>query len=226
MQPIDLNIIDEILDRVGTGSEKTLAILQAIEQQYAYLPKEALERVCEKTKIRPADLWGVATFYDQFRLEPTGKYRIRVCVGTACHVKGSERVYDAFRRVLQIEPNKDTDNQNLFTVEKIACLGCCTLAPVVQINQKVYGPVRPEMAAEILVAAQQQSESDSAAGKIAGLSAQDITAELRVGVGSCCVAGGSMEVRKELDRTVARLGLDQSVSVKPVDTTTECPERK
>jgi NADH-quinone oxidoreductase subunit F len=216
MQPLDLTVIDEILSRTGTGPEKTLVILQAIERHYSYLPKEALERVCEKTQIRPADLWGVATFYDQFRLEPTGKYRVRVCVGTACHVKGSERVYDAFRRALELEPGKDTDKQNLFTVEKIACLGCCTLAPVVQINQKVYGPVRPEMVAEILAAAQRQPDDDSVTGKTAGFSSQEITAELRVGVGSCCVAGGSMEVRRELDKTVARLGLDNSVAVKPV----------
>jgi NADH:ubiquinone oxidoreductase subunit F (NADH-binding)/NADH:ubiquinone oxidoreductase subunit E/NAD-dependent dihydropyrimidine dehydrogenase PreA subunit len=215
MQPIDVTVIDDILSRTGTGPEKALVILQAIERHYAYLPKEALERVCEKTQIRPADLWGVATFYDQFRLQPTGKYRVRVCVGTACHVKGSERVYDAFRRVLEIEPGKDTDNQNLFTVEKIACLGCCTLAPVVQINQKVYGPVRPEMAAEILEAAQRQSDGDSIASKT-GLLSQDITAELRVGVGSCCVAGGSMDVRKELDKTLAGLGLENKVAVKPV----------
>jgi NADH-quinone oxidoreductase subunit F len=215
MQPIDLTVIDEILSRTGTGSDKALVILQAIERHYAYLPKEALERVCEKSQISPADLWGVATFYDQFRLEPAGKYRVRVCVGTACHVKGSERVFDAFRRTLEIEPGKDTDNQNLFTVEKIACLGCCTLAPVVQINQKVYGPVRPEMVPEILEAAQQQSDGDFIASKT-GLLSQDITAELRVGIGSCCVAGGSMDVRRELDKTLAMLGLDNHVAVKPV----------
>jgi NADH:ubiquinone oxidoreductase subunit F (NADH-binding)/NADH:ubiquinone oxidoreductase subunit E/NAD-dependent dihydropyrimidine dehydrogenase PreA subunit len=215
MQPIDVTVIDAILSRTGTGPEKALVILQAIERHYAYLPKEALERVCEKTQIRPADLWGVATFYDQFRLEPAGKYRVRVCVGTACHVKGSERVYDAFRRALEIEPGKDTDNQNLFTVEKIACLGCCTLAPVVQINQKVYGPVQPEMVADILDAAQRQSDGDFIASKT-GLLSQDVTAELRVGIGSCCVAGGSMDVRRELDRTLAGLGLEDKVAVKPV----------
>jgi NADH-quinone oxidoreductase subunit F len=216
MPQTDLTIIDEILSRTGIGSEKTLAILQAIQEQYGYLPKEAMERVCEKTQIRPADLWGVATFYDQFRLKPTGKHRIRVCVGTACHVKGSERVYESFLRALEIEPGKDTDSQGLFTIEKIACLGCCTRAPVVQIDKKVYGPVRPEMAAEILEAAQRVQDDDSIAGKKGNSSLQDITAELRIGVGSCCVAGGSMDVRRELDRMVAHLGLDANVAVKPV----------
>ncbi len=216
MQPIDLNKIDEILDRVGTGGEKTLAILQAIQEYYSYLPSEAMEQVCQKTQIRPADLWGVATFYDQFRLWPTGKHRVRVCVGTACHVKGSERVYDAFRRVLQLEPGKDTDKQNLFTVEKIACLGCCTKAPVVQIDRKVYGPVRPESVAEILQAAQFWQEDESVSKKTAALDLREITAEVRIGVGSCCVAGGSMDVRRELDRTINRLGLDNSVLIKPV----------
>jgi len=216
MQQTDLTIVDEILSRVGTSSEKTLAILQAIQESCGYLPKEAMERVCEKTQIRPADLWGVATFYDQFRLEPTGKHRIRVCVGTACHVKGSERVYDAFLRQLKLSVGKDTDEQGLFTLSKIACLGCCTRAPVVQIDKKVYGPVRSEMAAQILEAAQRKEDSDSVSGKIAAPSLQDITAELRIGVGSCCIAGGSMDVRRELDRTVARLGLDTNVAVKPV----------
>jgi NADH:ubiquinone oxidoreductase subunit F (NADH-binding)/NADH:ubiquinone oxidoreductase subunit E len=216
MQPVDLTIIDELLSRVGTGREKILAILQAVQQAYGYLPKEALERVCEKTSIRPADLWGVATFYDQFRLEPTGKHRIRVCVGTACHVKGSERVYEAFRRVLEIESGKDTDAQRLFTVEKIACLGCCTLAPVVQIDQRVYGPVRPESVSEILEAAQQETKRDiSILPGGSDLSAEQ-TAELRVGLGSCCMAGGSLNVRKELDRTIANLGLSGGVKVKPV----------
>jgi NADH-quinone oxidoreductase subunit F len=216
MQDNNIDNIDSILARIGTGGEKILAILQAIQQTYGYLPKDAMEQVCEKTSIRPADLWGVATFYDQFRMTPTGKHRIRVCVGTACHVKGSERVYEAFRRVLAIEPDKDTDAQGLFTVEKIACLGCCTLAPVVQIDQKVYGPVRPESVSDILEAAQQQTEQDISILAGGSSSSAEQMAELRVGLGSCCMAGGSLNVRKELDRTIAAMGLSDGVIVKPV----------
>ena len=216
MNPIDLTAIDEIVNRVGTGREKTLAILQEIDRIFAYLPAEALERVCEITQIRPADLWGVATFYDQFRLVPTGKYRIRVCVGTACHVLGAERIYDAFRRVLEIEPEKDTDNKGLFTLEKVACLGCCALAPVVEINHKMYGPLRPDMVGEVIEAVLSQKDSKSVSDTSAELSLQDRRGELRLGFGSCCLASGSMEVRRELFKSISRFGLESNVLLKLV----------
>jgi NADH:ubiquinone oxidoreductase subunit F (NADH-binding)/NADH:ubiquinone oxidoreductase subunit E/Pyruvate/2-oxoacid:ferredoxin oxidoreductase delta subunit len=216
MPPIDPNIIDELLSSVGTGQNKTLAILQAIQLRFGYLPTEALEAVCQKTSIAAADLWGVATFYDQFRLEPVGKHIIRVCVGTACHVKGSERVYDAFIRQLQIDPGKDTDEDFLYTVEKIACLGCCTLAPVVQVDNKVYGPVHPESVRDILDAAQQEHTEETVGGK-RGIAAAGVPiTELRIGVGSCCVAGGSMDVKNQLEKTVARMGLTGDIAIKPV----------
>jgi NADH-quinone oxidoreductase subunit F len=222
MNPIDLTAIDEIIGRVGTGREKTLAILQEIDRIFAYLPLEALERVCEKTRIKSADLWGVATFYDQFRLVPTGKYRIRVCVGTACHVQGAERIYDAFRRKLEIEPDKDTDNQGLFTVEKVACLGCCALAPVVEINHKMYGPLRPDMVGEVIEAAQRQDDGGAVIVQSAELSSQDMKGEVRLGFGSCCLASGSMEVRRELFKSISRFGLANDVVIKLVGCSGVC----
>jgi len=213
----DLKPIEAILTRTGTGQEKTLAILQAIQQQYGYLPTEAIEEVCRRTGIRHADIWGVATFYDQFRLTPAGKHTVRVCVGTACHVKGAERVYEAFRRQLKIDPDKDTDREFLFTVEKIACLGCCTLAPVVQVDHKVYGPVRPEAVHEILEATLREGDAESlSSGNGQSKTVVEAPVELRIGVGSCCVAGGSMDVRRQLDQTVAKMGLSDSVVIKPV----------
>ncbi len=205
MMPSDMTIVDDIISRIGAEQNKMLAILQAIQSRFGYLPKDVLEAVCQKTSISPSDLWGVATFYDQFRLEPVGKHLIRVCIGTACHVKGSEQVYDAFLRQLKIEPGKDTDKDFLFTVEKIACLGCCTLAPVVQVDNKVYGPVHPEFVREILDAAQQEQseQADGGKPKAGSITGVPIT-ELRVGVGSCCVAGGSMAVKNQLERASPR----------------------
>jgi NADH:ubiquinone oxidoreductase subunit F (NADH-binding)/NADH:ubiquinone oxidoreductase subunit E/Pyruvate/2-oxoacid:ferredoxin oxidoreductase delta subunit len=216
MPPFDPTIIEAMLSRIGTDQDKMLAILQAIQSHFGYLPKDALEVVCKKTAITPADLWGVATFYDQFRLEPAGKHSIRVCIGTACHVKGSERVYDAFIRQLKIEPGKDTDKDFLFTVEKIACLGCCTLAPVVQVDNKVYGPVHPESVRDILDAARQGQQEESVVGKRGNTVSEGPITELRIGVGSCCIAGGSMAVKNQLEKTAARMGLTGEISIKPV----------
>lgn len=93
MEQLDLTFVDEVVGKVGTGKEKVLELLQAIQGHYGYLPKEALQRVCELTEITPASIVGVSTFYDQFRHSPAGRHIIHVCVGTACHVKGAELVY-------------------------------------------------------------------------------------------------------------------------------------
>ena len=139
MDKPDLTFVDECVSRIGTGSEKTLEITQSIQEHFGYLPKEALERVCELTEITPASIVGVSTFYNKFRHRPAGKHIIRICVGTACHVKGADLVYESFKRHLQISGDEDTDAEGLFTLEKVACLGCCTLAPAVQIGQISYG---------------------------------------------------------------------------------------
>ncbi len=215
MPPIDTTEIDQIIERIGSTPDKALPILQAIQQQFGYLPAEALDDVCQKTHIKPAALWGVATFYDQFRMTPSGQHTIRVCVGTACHVKGSEQVYEAFRRHLGIAPDSDTDAQRLYTVEKIACLGCCTLAPVVQIDQKVFGPVQPQSVGEVLKAADEDNANQGDSDKPNALRGIPI-AELRIGVGSCCVAGGSMQVKNQLDKTIVAMGLAGQLTVKPV----------
>ncbi|MHC4687125.1 MAG: NADH-quinone oxidoreductase subunit NuoE family protein, partial [Planctomycetota bacterium] len=110
-----------------------------VQGHYRYLPTAALERICELTDITPASIAGVSTFYNQFRHRPVGRHIIHICVGTACHVKGGEQIYEAFRRHLGIGDGEDTDSEKTFTVEKIACLGCCTLAPAVQIDQVTYG---------------------------------------------------------------------------------------
>ncbi len=149
-EQIDLTFADRTIERLGTSPDKVLEILQAIQNHYGYLPKEALEHVCEVTEITPASITGISTFYDQFRHSPAGKYIVRVCVGTACHVKGAQQVYDAFHRYLKIEPGADTDPDELFTVERVACLGCCTLAPAVQIGDITYGHLTAHSVGQVL----------------------------------------------------------------------------
>ena len=151
---VDENIIrtdiDLIIHENGTSESAVIPILHAIQKKYNYLPEIALRRVCETTDISPASITGVSTFYTQFRHTPVGKYIIRLCNGTACHVKGAGLVYDAFFRELKIVDNEDTDPEGLFTIQKVACLGCCTLAPVVQIDDITYGHVNTHTVSHIL----------------------------------------------------------------------------
>ncbi|HUS48046.1 MAG TPA: NAD(P)H-dependent oxidoreductase subunit E, partial [Phycisphaerae bacterium] len=145
----DLTFVDQMVEQLarqaaGRQGQASLRgelvpILQAIQGRYGYLPDEALRRVCQITDITASQVAGVSTFYSGFRLRPIGRHRIRVCVGTACHVKGASAVLDEVRAHLKIPDGADTDPGGTFTVEKVACLGCCTLAPVVQIGDVVYG---------------------------------------------------------------------------------------
>ncbi|NQV02365.1 MAG: NAD(P)H-dependent oxidoreductase subunit E, partial [Bacteroidia bacterium] len=122
--------ISEVVDRIiafhGKTVDAVIPILQAIQEEFHYLPDEALKRVCATTEITPSRITGISTFYGQFRHQPAGKHSIKVCTGTACHVKGAGQVYDAFRRELKLTGVEDTDSEGLFTIEKVACLGCCT----------------------------------------------------------------------------------------------------
>ena len=128
---IDLAEVDSIVEKTGRGREAIIPILCALQEKYNYLPEAALRRVCEVAGVSPAEVAGVATFYTQFRHRPAGRHMIKVCIGTACHVKGAETVYHGFRQYLDIPEGEDTDSEGLFTVEKVACLGCCMLAPAV-----------------------------------------------------------------------------------------------
>ena len=150
MEQLDLTFVDQIVAKVGTGPGKVLEILQAIQDHYGYLAVEALRRTCELTGIAPASIAGVSSFYDQFRHRPAGRHTIHVCVGTACHVKGSDQILEEFRRYLKIPDGDDTDAERLFTVERIACLGCCTLAPAVQIDDITYGHLTREAVPKVL----------------------------------------------------------------------------
>jgi len=142
--------VRQIIAETGSGPEAAIAILQRLQDRYRYLPQEALSKVCELTEISPAQLLGVATFYAQFRHEPVGLYLVRVCHGTACHVAGAPRISDELRRHLNIPDGSDTDPDRLFTLERVACLGCCSLAPVMMVDGRTFGRLDPQRACEAL----------------------------------------------------------------------------
>ncbi|MDR2567555.1 MAG: NADH-quinone oxidoreductase subunit NuoE [Bifidobacteriaceae bacterium] len=128
---------------------RLIPILQAAQRIYGYLPRPVLEAVAEGTDIPVAEVYGVATFYAQFRLEPTGENLIRCCMGTACHVRGALKVLRALEKKLDITAGA-TSGDGRFTLETVNCIGACGLAPVLTVNDKVFGALVPEKAAEIL----------------------------------------------------------------------------
>ena len=205
-----MTFVDRAVEKIGTEEEKVLELLQAVQGHFGYLPEEALLRVCDLTQITPASITGVSTFYNQFRHRPVGRHIINVCIGTACHVKGADRVYDAFLRHLRIPQGDDTDSKKLFTVDKIACLGCCTLAPAVQIDKVTYGHLTPDtiptVISDFLRYEQARASRQLMAKKHKGKESKT-RGEIRLGLGSCCIARGSDKVRKALEDTLAQTGI-------------------
>ncbi|MCI0499222.1 MAG: NAD(P)H-dependent oxidoreductase subunit E [Planctomycetales bacterium] len=192
MSEIDLTIVDACVERIGAKTNHALPLLQAVQAAFGYLPVEAIRRLGERTECTPATLWSVATFYGQFRMRPAGQHTIKVCIGTACHVKGGNQIYEAFCRYLKIAEGEDTDADRLFTVDRVACLGCCTLAPAVQIGDVTYGHVTQETIGVILADfLERQKEIKKQGVKRAGRRDVSPEGEIRIGLGSCCVARGS-----------------------------------
>ncbi len=205
MNDSDLQFVDQTVARLGRRTEAVIPILQAVQSHFRYLPREALERVCQLTEITPATITGVSTFYTQFRHRPVGKHIISVCHGTACHVKGSELVQDALERHLGIGRGNDTDPKGLFTVDKVACLGCCTLAPVIQIDHVTYGNLNAQRCGEVIEAFLSQ-DSEGRPSNLAAAMHDGPVGEIRVGLGSCCQALGSGKVHETICRTLAATG--------------------
>jgi NADH-quinone oxidoreductase subunit E len=139
-----------ILDLHARRPARLIPILQAIQHEYQYLPEEVLTYVATSLDVPPARVFGVATFYAHFALEPKGKHVIRICDGTACHVKQSLPVLNALHQKLGTSEKCKTTPDMLFTVETVACLGACGLAPVVVIDEQVYGQITPERAIKLV----------------------------------------------------------------------------
>lgn len=203
--------VDEIVGRVGSSADRVIPLLQEIQNTFHYLPEDALRRLCEITPVSPQVVQGISTFYSQFRHHLAGTHMIQVCTGTACHVKGAQQVYDAFCRELKLEPGEYTDRSGIFSIEKVACLGCCTLAPVIRIDDVTYGHVMPEKVGEILIDFLKRPKGQSHPEPETNEIKQQLQGEIRIGLGSCCVASGSSEVRDELDKTLRATGIQVEI---------------
>jgi NADH-quinone oxidoreductase subunit E len=144
------NRICEIIHEYNGDKSKLVPILQAVQEEYRYLPKEIMAFVAMKLGLSAAQVYGVASFYAHFALEPKGKYIIRICNGTACHVKGSMGLHGALSERLGLSGEKTTTDDMMFTLETVSCLGACGLAPVMTVNDAVYGQLTPEKAVKII----------------------------------------------------------------------------
>jgi NADH-quinone oxidoreductase subunit F len=207
-----ISVVNAVIAITGKERDKVIPILQEVQKRLNYLPSEALKYICKVTEITPGQISGVSTFYSQFRHIPSGKHTVKICLGTACHVKGGTLVSDAFKRVLEINDEKNISPDNLFSIEEVACLGCCTLAPVVQIDNKTYGHVKPTQAEDIIKNFLSEGNRSQDSQNI--VNSEDDEAEIRIGIGSCCVAGGSKEILSEI--IGIREKYDLNVRLKPV----------
>ena len=141
-----LEKVSEIIESFGCEQAQLIAIMQGIQAEFNYLSEEALMLVAEKLQLSPAKVYSVATFYENFSLEAKGKHIIKVCAGTACHVRKSGPIYDAIYEYLGLSGKKKTSDDGMFTLETVACLGACGLAPVMTIDGEVYAKMTPENA--------------------------------------------------------------------------------
>ncbi len=150
MEKLDLTPVDEILKAYQYESSSVIAIMQEVQAEFRYLPQEVLKYIAKELKISDAKIYSVATFYENFSLEPKGKYVIRVCDGTACHVRKSIPILNALYKELGLSEQKHTTDDMVFTVETVSCLGACGLAPVLTVNDKVYPAMNTDKVAELL----------------------------------------------------------------------------
>ena len=144
----DEKIVDGIIAEVGNSS--LIAILQAVQDRYNYLPEQILTVLSRKLEVPLSRLFSLATFYRSFSLTPRGKNLIKVCLGTACHVKSGENLFEKALRDLNLTEEGSTTKDLKFTVEKVRCLGCCSLAPVVSVNEDTYGAMTQEMLSKVI----------------------------------------------------------------------------
>ena len=135
-----------------------IPLLQSAQDHFGYIPRHAIQYISSVTKVPASQIYGVITFYSQFRLTPMGKYVIRVCVGTACHVSKASMLVDTLQDILDIEPG-DTTEDGLFTLTTVSCLGCCSLAPVMMINDETYGKLTPKKVRQIIKKISKEAKS-------------------------------------------------------------------
>ncbi len=148
-EEIDLSKVDSLIEPYLGKKEMVIPALQKVQDHFGYLPRPAVERVSKQMRIPLSRIYGVATFYAQFKMKPRGRYIIRVCKGTACHIQGSPKIAERIEDILSIESGETTDDLR-FTLEEVACIGACALAPVIMINDNPHGRLTPDKVKDIL----------------------------------------------------------------------------
>lgn len=148
-QEIDLTAANQILDKYETMQGAIMPVLQAIQEAYGYVPEPCVHLAAERLNVYTSQIYGVLTFYAQFHLEPRGKYIVRVCMGTACHVKGAGRIGDTLKERLGIGHAETTEDLK-FTAEYVACIGACGMAPVIMVNDDTYGSMTVQKLDEVI----------------------------------------------------------------------------
>ena len=146
---VDLSLLEDVLGKYADVKGSLITILQKTQEIYGYIPIDAVYHIAERTGSTPAKVLGVATFYSQFRFQAVGKYLIMLCKGTACYVNGADRIAEAVKEELGIGDNETTAD-GLFSLSLVSCLGCCSLAPVMMINEDTYGSLTPDKVKKIL----------------------------------------------------------------------------
>lgn len=152
--------VDSILQKYNYNKQFLIAVMQDVQKEYRYLPQKILSYIAEKLDISEAKIYGVATFYENFSLQPKGKYVIKICNGTACHVRKSVPILEEFRNILGLSEEKPTSDDMMFTVETVSCLGACGLAPVCTINDEVHPNMTKEKAREIIADLKKECENN------------------------------------------------------------------
>ncbi len=156
--PVDVGpALDIVREMSPLSSSDIIPLLQRLQDSYGYLPREVVLAVCEQTGLPASRVFGVATFYGQFHLEPHGRHTVRVCRGTACHVRGGKKVLDAVKRTLAIDDGETSEDME-FSLETVACLGACALSPVMVVDGTYYGKMTPRRAQDVLRALKQEVE--------------------------------------------------------------------
>ncbi len=148
-EEIDLSLLDRLIEKYKHKKGNLIPLLQGTQNIYGFLPRVAFEKIAAETGLSLSDMYGVATFYAQFRLKPVGKHIIKVCHGTACHVQNANTITDSLQESLKIKDGETTED-SLFTLESVACLGCCSLAPVMMIGEQTYGKLTGSEAVRIV----------------------------------------------------------------------------
>ncbi len=154
----DLSLLEPTLAEYAGVKGSLITILQKTQELYGFIPTDAVYHIAARTGETPAKIMGVATFYSQFRFRPVGKYLIMLCKGTACYVNGAERIIEAVREELGIGDNETTED-GLFSLSLVSCLGCCSLAPVMMINDRTYGTLTPDKVKSILRELRKEAEA-------------------------------------------------------------------